>query len=268
MVRAESLRGSSDIGTGAGKDLLSEGWKCPVLGACNFLGGASDRASGKGRLKTSSSGDGPEEVPPWALERFGRVWGPRSPPLRVYLGKGQETRFFPGVAFSQAWTLLMFLLSAGLRSLFCGEDLTGVSCSLCDKLSVRVWGYGLIVVYCVWFLPQFLSVSSNPWEVPAHLASTQHQHRWAAKIAFAITAIKVKEGKDWWLHWWLRRYRICLQYGKPGFEPWGWEDPLEKLLQYSCLENSMDRGAWRGNGPWGRTESDTTERLTHRQGKD
>ena len=29
----------------------------------------------------------------------------------------------------------------------------------------------------------------------------------------------------------------------------GWEDPLEKgngnPLQYSCLENSVDRGAWR-----------------------
>ena len=28
----------------------------------------------------------------------------------------------------------------------------------------------------------------------------------------------------------------------------GWEDPLEKematTLQYSCLENSVDRGAW------------------------
>ena len=29
-------------------------------------------------------------------------------------------------------------------------------------------------------------------------------------------------------------------------------------LQYSCLEDSMDRGAWRGH-----KESDTTERLTH-----
>ena len=27
-------------------------------------------------------------------------------------------------------------------------------------------------------------------------------------------------------------------------------------LQYSCLENPMDRGAY---SPWGRTESDTTE---------
>ena len=35
-------------------------------------------------------------------------------------------------------------------------------------------------------------------------------------------------------------------------------------LQYSCLENPMDRGAWRAiYSPWGRKESDTTEQLTH-----
>ena len=41
-------------------------------------------------------------------------------------------------------------------------------------------------------------------------------------------------------------------------------------LQYSCLENSMDKGTWAplGKGlhrgklsPWGRKESDTTEQL-------
>ena len=32
-------------------------------------------------------------------------------------------------------------------------------------------------------------------------------------------------------------------------------------LQYSCLENSMDRGAWWAS-PWGRKESDMTEQLT------
>ena len=30
-------------------------------------------------------------------------------------------------------------------------------------------------------------------------------------------------------------------------------------LQYSCLENPMDRGAWLATCPWGHKESDTTE---------
>ena len=37
----------------------------------------------------------------------------------------------------------------------------------------------------------------------------------------------------------------------------GQEDPGEGNgypLQYSCLENSMDRGAWRGYSPWGQTQ--------------
>ena len=33
-------------------------------------------------------------------------------------------------------------------------------------------------------------------------------------------------------------------------------------LQYSYLENPMDRGAWRGYTPWGHKESDMTERLS------
>ena len=34
------------------------------------------------------------------------------------------------------------------------------------------------------------------------------------------------------------------------------------LLQYSCLENSMDRGAWRATVLGSAKELDTTERLT------
>ena len=37
----------------------------------------------------------------------------------------------------------------------------------------------------------------------------------------------------------------------------GSDDPL----QYSCLENSMDRGAWQATVHGGLKESDTTERL-------
>ena len=89
------------------------------------------------------------------------------------------------------------------------------------------------------------------------------------------------------LSWWLRWQRICLQCGRPGFDPWlgkiPWRrdrlptpvflgfpcgsagkesacnagdqgsipelgrSPGEKNsypLQYACLENSIDRGAW------------------------
>ena len=34
-------------------------------------------------------------------------------------------------------------------------------------------------------------------------------------------------------------------------------------LQYSCLENSVERGAWAGYSPWGHKESDTTEHRMH-----
>ena len=35
-------------------------------------------------------------------------------------------------------------------------------------------------------------------------------------------------------------------------------------LQYPCLEDSMDRGAWWATySPWGHKEADTAERLTH-----
>ena len=45
----------------------------------------------------------------------------------------------------------------------------------------------------------------------------------------------------------------------------GREDALEEgmaTLQSSCLENPMDRGAWQGYSPWGRRDSDLTERLS------
>ena len=34
-----------------------------------------------------------------------------------------------------------------------------------------------------------------------------------------------------------------------------------KPLQYSCLENPMDRGVWWATVFWGHKESDTTEQL-------
>ena len=50
------------------------------------------------------------------------------------------------------------------------------------------------------------------------------------------------------LPWWLRWQRICLQCGRPGFDPWVGRSPgggHRNPLQYFCLENPMDIGAWR-----------------------
>ena len=52
--------------------------------------------------------------------------------------------------------------------------------------------------------------------------------------------------------------------GNLGSVPGSGRSPGEgngNLLQYSCLENPMDGGAWLGYSPWGRKESDMTERL-------
>ena len=44
-----------------------------------------------------------------------------------------------------------------------------------------------------------------------------------------------------------QRIKRLLQCGRPGFDPWVGKIPREgngNPLQYSCLENPMDRGAW------------------------
>ena len=58
---------------------------------------------------------------------------------------------------------------------------------------------------------------------------------------------------------------ICLSIQESQVRSLGQEDPLEKgngyPLQYSCLDNSMDRGAWRAT-IHGVAKSDMIEQLT------
>ena len=63
----------------------------------------------------------------------------------------------------------------------------------------------------------------------------------------------------------LRWYKeSACHVGDLGSDLWVGRSPggvHSNTLQYSCLENPTDRGAWRACSPWGRRE-DTTERLS------
>ena len=56
-----------------------------------------------------------------------------------------------------------------------------------------------------------------------------------------------------------------VQSRKHGFDPWSGRSPGEENgnpLQYSCLQNPMDRGAWWATVHRVTKESDVTERLS------
>ena len=66
-----------------------------------------------------------------------------------------------------------------------------------------------------------------------------------------------------WLPWWHCRKESASIVRDPGSIPGSGRSPGEgngNPLQYSCLENPMDRGAWQTT-IHGITESDTTQRL-------
>ena len=68
---------------------------------------------------------------------------------------------------------------------------------------------------------------------------------------------------SWGLPQQLRGQRICLRCRRdPGSIPGSGRSPQEENgypLQYSCLENPMDRGTWWATVRGGRKESDRTE---------
>ena len=66
------------------------------------------------------------------------------------------------------------------------------------------------------------------------------------------------------LPWWLRWLSVCLQCGRPGFNPWVGKIPWRKKWQPTPVllpgKSHGQRGLV-GYSPWGHKESETTERL-------
>ena len=66
------------------------------------------------------------------------------------------------------------------------------------------------------------------------------------------------------LPWWLRRLSVCLQCGRPGFDPWVRKIPWRRKWQSTPVllpGKSHGQRSLVGYSPWGHKESDTTERL-------
>ena len=66
--------------------------------------------------------------------------------------------------------------------------------------------------------------------------------------------------------WWLRQLRICLQCGRPRFDPWLGKIPWRRKWQptpVSLPGESHGQRSLAGYSPWSRKKSDTAEQLTH-----
>ena len=66
------------------------------------------------------------------------------------------------------------------------------------------------------------------------------------------------------LPWWLRGQSVCIQCGRPGFDPWVGKIPWRRKWQSTPVflpGESHGRRSLVGYSPWGRKESDTTEQL-------
>ena len=66
---------------------------------------------------------------------------------------------------------------------------------------------------------------------------------------------------------WLKWYRICLQYGRPGFDPWVGKIPWRRERLPTLIFLSAEFHGQRslaGYVPWSHKESDTTEWLAKR----
>ena len=66
------------------------------------------------------------------------------------------------------------------------------------------------------------------------------------------------------LPWWLRQYSICLQWGRPGFNPWVGKIPWRRKWHPTPVllpGKSHGQKILVGYGPWGRKESDSAAWL-------
>ena len=121
-------------------------------------------------------------------------------------------------------------------------------------------GSRMIIDYCKLNQIVFLIMATTLYMVPLleqiHKASDTwyYDHQLNEHILFY--------GLPWWLRWW----RICLQFGRPGFGPWVRKSPREGNgwlpTPVFLPGESHGQRSLVGYSPRGLKESDMTKRLT------
>ena len=95
---------------------------------------------------------------------------------------------------------------------------------------------------------------------------------WRVSQDTGLTMLKSGKSQPTWASWsfdppfpwWLRGYSVCLQYGRPGFDPWVGKISWRRKWQPTLVFLPGESQGWRNlvdYSPWGRKESDMTELL-------
>ena len=84
--------------------------------------------------------------------------------------------------------------------------------------------------------------------------SEKHPCKWASQMALVVKNLPANAGDG--------RETGSIP-GLRRFSGGGYGNPL----QYTCLENPMDRGDWRATGHGGHKELDRTEQLPYRENR-
>ena len=126
----------------------------------------------------------------------------------------------------------------------------------------HVWGNNMrVALLCAYGRPVDTLVSSSE-----ALSQEPSNHLSPAQTRFLLLNWGIGSGpvaSPWRPPWWLSQLRIRLQCRRPRLDPWVGQIPGEgdgTPLQYSCLENPMERGAWEAT-VHAVAESDATEQL-------
>ena len=101
------------------------------------------------------------------------------------------------------------------------------------------------------------------WIIP--LCSTSHSKCGHLETFWvAVSQRLCSSNSHFGLPWWLRQLSVCLQCGRPGFDPCIRKIPWRRKWQPTPVLLPGESHGWKtlvGYNPWGRKELDTAERL-------